>query len=81
MFFEYSCTFWKGLSSKYVAVSKFLSEKPEFKENVLICIIIVIKVLDLELALLSNNNTCSIVSKMNEQRLLILINTSYMINY
>ena len=29
--------------------------------------------------LASNNNTCGIVSKMNEHRLFILINTSYMI--
>ena len=29
----------------------------------------------------SNNNTCSIVSKMNEHSLLILINTSYIIYY
>ena len=29
----------------------------------------------------SNNNTCGILSKMNQRRLLILINTSYTTNY
>ena len=46
----------------------------------LIWVITVIKLHDLLLTLLQVN-TCSIVSKMNKHRLLILINTSYIINY
>ena len=53
---------------------------PKFKENVLICVITVTKKYDLLLRLLQVKNTCGIVSKINEHRLLILINTSYMIN-
>ena len=40
---------------------------PQFNENVLICIITVTKVRGLLLT--SNNNTCGIVSKVNEHRL------------
>ena len=47
----------------------------------LICVITVTKKYDLLLTLLQVKNTCGIVSKMNEHRLLILINASYMINY
>ena len=37
---------------EHLVVSKFLLEEPEFKENVLICMISVIKVCDLLLTLL-----------------------------
>ena len=40
------------LSRVYLVVSKFLSEVPKFKENVLLCIITIIKVYDLLLTLL-----------------------------
>ena len=52
---------------------------PKFKENVITSIIIVTKVRDLLLTFANNNNTCGKVSKLNEHRFLILINTSYMI--
>ena len=42
----------KDLTWEYLVVSKFLSEVPKFKENVLICVIIVIKVRDLLFTLL-----------------------------
>ena len=51
-FFWYSYSFWKDLSGEYLVVSKFLLEVPRFKENVLICVITVIKVYDLLLTLL-----------------------------
>ena len=42
-----SYSVWKDLSMEYLVVSKFLLEVPKFKENVLICIIVAIKVRDL----------------------------------
>ena len=55
------------LSRENLVVLKFLLEVPRFKENVLTCIITVIKVRDLLLTV--NNNTCAIVSEMNKHRL------------
>ena len=52
-----------------------------FLESVVVYTITVIKVRDLLLALLQITTILVAVSKMNEHRLLILINTSYMINY
>ena len=52
-----------------------------FKENVPICIITVINVDDLLLTLSQAISQLRLSFKMNEHRLLILINTSYMINY
>ena len=49
----------------------------KFKKNIKICVIIIIKVRDLLLTLLQ---VITIVSKMNEHRLFIWINTSYMIS-
>ena len=43
-FFYYSYSFRKDLPREYLVVLKFLLEVPEFKENVLFCIITVIKV-------------------------------------
>ena len=43
-FFWYSYSFRKDLPREYLVVLKFLLEVPEFKENVLFCIITVIKV-------------------------------------
>ena len=51
-FFWYYYFFWKDLSKEYLVISKFLSEVPKFRENVLICIITVTKVSDLLLTLL-----------------------------
>ena len=56
----------------------YLLEVRKFKENVTICVIPE-KVRDLLLTFTSNNNTCCIVSKMNQHILFTLINTSYMI--
>ena len=64
---------------KYLIVSKFLLEVPKFKEKVITSIITVTKVRDLLLTFANNNNICGKVSKLNEHRFLILINTSYMI--
>ena len=50
--FIYSYSLWKDLSRDYLFVSKFLLEATKFKENVLICVIFVIKVRDLLLTLL-----------------------------
>ena len=50
--FWYYYFFWKDLSKEYLVISKFLSEVPKFRENVLICIITVTKVSDLLLTLL-----------------------------
>ena len=50
--FWYYYFFWKDLSKEYLVISKFLLEVPKFRENVLICIITVIKVSDLLLTLL-----------------------------
>ena len=50
LIFLYS--FWKDLSKGYLVVSKFLLEVTKFKENVLICIITVIKMRDLLLTFL-----------------------------
>ena len=63
------------ISRKYLVVLKFLLKAPKFKKNVLIYVIAVKKVRDLLLIIYS------IISKMNEHRLLILINISFMINY
>ena len=49
--FWYSYYFWKHISREYLFVSKFLLEVFKFKENVLICIITVIKVHGLLLTL------------------------------
>ena len=70
---------FENFSPGNLVVSKFLLEVPKFKENIVSCIIDVIK--SFNHIFTSNSNTCSIVSKMNEHRLLILINISYMINY
>ena len=78
-FFLYSYSFQKDLSREYLAVLKFILEVRKFKKNFLICLITVIKVHDLLLTLLQVITI--LVSKMSEHRLLILINTSYMINY
>ena len=47
---------------EYLLVWKFLLEVPKFKKNFT--------------HTFTSNNTCSIVSKMNEHRLFILINTT-----
>ena len=77
--------FEKIFPANILVVSNLLLEVPKLKENVLIYIITVKKACDLLLTFTqtfpSNNNTCGITSKMNEHRLLILINTSYLINY
>ena len=62
-----------------MVVSKLLLKVAKIKENVIIYVITVTKVRDLLLTLSSNNNTCGLISKMNEHGLFILINTSYMI--
>ena len=54
-------------------------EVPIFKENALICVITEIKIRELLLTLLQIKQYFDILSKMNEHRLLTLINTSYMI--
>ena len=52
-------------------VWEFLLERPKFKENVIICVITVIKVRDLLLTLLQVMTT--LAPKMNEHRFFILI--------
>ena len=78
MFFDVLIPFEKIFPGN---ISKFLLEVLKFKENAIICIITIIKRHDLLLTFTNNSNTCGIIPKMNEHRLFMLINTSYIINY
>ena len=78
MFFDVLIPFEKIFPGN---ISKFLLEVPKFKQNAIICIITIIKWHDLLLTFTNNSNTCGIIPKMNEHRLFILINTSYIVNY